>query len=364
MDPRPNRIWMILKTSLTAVAALAGLVLFLAWMGGAFHAKVQPGTVAVERTSAAGRTLVRTERQHVEEAVEAVGSVQPRKRTDVASQLLATIREVKVRPGDRVMAGDVLVVLDDRELLAQQREATAALSAAEADLVTRKGDLERGRVGMRTGVVTREDFDRFAGAAKVSEAQVQRAKEQIARLEIQYSHTRITAGTGGLVADRLAEPGDVAAPGKPILSVFDPGDLELHAAVPESLAAGMTVGQKVRVRVEASGINAAGQVREIVPQAQQASRTVLVKVGLTSPTGSPALPGMFGRISIPIGQVDRLVVPRAAVRNVGQLELVEVAEPDGTLTRRFVRTGRPVDDKVEILSGLSEGEQVALPTRS
>jgi multidrug efflux pump subunit AcrA (membrane-fusion protein) len=115
--------------------------------------------------------------------------------------------------------------------------------------------------------------------------------------------------------------------------------------------------------VEAAGVDAEGEVREIVPQAQQASRTVLVKVGLASPTGNPPLPGMFGRISVPVGRADRLVVPRAAVRTVGQLELVDVPGPDGTLTRRFVRTGRPVDGKVEVLSGLAEGERVALPAR-
>ena len=138
MTPQPRRAWALLKTGLTAAAAAApaGLGLFLAWMGGAFHHKVQPGSVPVERPAAAGRTLVPVERLAVEDAVEAVGSVQPRKRTDVASQLLATIREVKVRPGGRVNLGDSLTVLDDRELLAQQREATAALSVAEADLLT------------------------------------------------------------------------------------------------------------------------------------------------------------------------------------------------------------------------------------
>jgi RND family efflux transporter MFP subunit len=363
MNSPANRLWPIVKTGLLAVAALAAVGLFLAWMGGAFHSKVLPGAIPVERPSASGRNVVPVERQHVDDAIEAVGSVQPRKRTDVASQLLATIREINVRPGDRVTAGKVLVVLDDRELLAQQREATAALSASEADLLTRKGDFERARTGLRTGVVTREDHDRFAGAVKVSEAQVQRAKEQIARLEVQFTYTRIASGTGGLVADRLAEPGDVAVPGKPILSVYDPGDLELHAAVPESMAAGIGVGQKLRVRVDAAGINALGEVREVVPMAQQASRTVLVKVGLTSATASPALPGMFGRIAVPIGRTVRLVIPRSAVRTVGQLELVDVVDPDGHLTRRFVRTGRPMNGNVEVLSGLSEGEQVALPTR-
>ena len=72
---------------------------------------------------------------------------------------------------------------------------------------------------------------------------------------------------------------------------------------------------------------------------------------------------MFGRIEIPVEPAERLWVPRAAVRRVGQLDLVEVADPDGTLTRRFVRVGPEAGGKVEILSGLTAGETVALPAR-
>ena len=190
---------------------------------------------------------------------------------------------------------------------------------------------------------------------------MQRSKEQIARLEVQLTHTRISAGTGGIVADRFAEPGDVATPGKPILAVYDPVDLELHANVPESLTANVAVGRKVQIQIDAAGIKGQGEVREIVPQAQQASRTVLVKVALPTSTDASILPGMFGRIAIPTGQSDRLLAPREAIRTVGQLELVDVVGTDNTVTRRFVRTGRTVDGKVEILSGLSEGERVALP---
>lgn len=361
MATGPTRIWSMLKTVLAVAGGLVVLGLFLAWMGGAFHEKVRPGTVAVERPSAAGRSIVSVERQRADDTVVAVGSVQPRRRTDVASQLLATIREIKVRPGDRVVADAVLVVLDDRELSAQQREATAAAAVAEADLVTRKGELERARVGFKTGVVTREDYDRIAGAVRVGEAQLQRSKEQIARLEVQLTHTRIVTGTGGIVADRFAEPGDVATPGKPILSVYDPSELELHANVPESLAANVAVGKKIQIQIDAANINALGDVREVVPQAQQTTRTILVKVAVPASTSTTILPGMFGRISIPIGQTDRLLVPSAAVRSVGQLELVDVVDGDNLLTRRFIRTGRRSDGKVEVLSGLNEGDSVALP---
>ncbi|HVK07922.1 MAG TPA: efflux RND transporter periplasmic adaptor subunit [Gemmataceae bacterium] len=365
-DARPSpgaRVLGLLKTAGLVTAALAGLGLFLAWMGGAFHAKVAPGVKPVERPAAAGRTLVAVERTAGPETVTAVGSVQPRRKTDVASQLLATIREVRVRPGDAVHARDVLVTLDDRDLVAQQREAVAALATAEADLVTRRADYDRVRNVRTAGSVSAEEASRVEGAFRVAETQVRRAKEAIARIEVQITHTRILAGSPGLVADRFAEPGDLATPGKPILAVYDPSDLELHVHVPESLATGLAVGQELNVRIDANGLVATAKIREVVPQAQAASRSVLVKVGLPQSSSNPVLPGMFGRAAVPVGRTERLWVTRAAVRRIGQLDLVEVAGEDGTLTRRFVRLGREAGDKAEVLAGLAAGELVALPAR-
>lgn len=363
-DHRPGpaaRLFGVVKTLATAGIALAALVFFLAWMGGAFHEKVPPGVHAVERPQAAGRTLVTAERTVGMETVTAVGSVQPRRKTDVASQLLATVREIKPRPGDRVKAGDVLIVLDDRELAAQQREAVASHAAAEADLVTRRSNYDR--VKALKGSVSAEELTNVEGAFRVAETQVKRAKETIGRIEVQITYTKIAVSTDGLVTERFVEPGDLAAPGKPLLTVYDPNDLELQVNVPESLAAGIVVGQKLGIRIDANNLATEAPVREIVPQAQQASRSVLVKLALPQASSNPILPGMYGRAAIPVGRVERLWLPQSAVSHVGQLDLVEVAVADGTLSRRFVRVGRVADEKVEILSGLSPGERVALPAK-
>jgi len=354
------RVFGVLKTVVTVTVALAGLGLFLAWMGGAFHEKVHPGVEAVEKASAAGRTLVVAERTTEAETITAVGSVQPRKRTEVSSQLLASIREIKPRPGDAVKAGVPVITLDDRDLLAQQREASAALTVAEADFASRSRDYERIR---NLSAVSADEKSKAEGAYKVAEAQVRRAKEAIGRIDVLLTYTKIAAGTDGLVSDRYADPGDVAAPGKPLLSIYDPNDLELHANVPESLAAGIKLGQKLPVRVDANGLAVDATVREIVPQAQSASRSVVVKLALPVRSASPTLPGMFGRLVIPVGTAERIWLPTAALQQRGQLDLVEVEDGHGHLTRRFVRLGREANGKVEILSGVSAGERVALPAK-
>jgi membrane fusion protein (multidrug efflux system) len=353
----------VAKKLATAAIALAALGLFLAWMGGAFHEKIPPDKLAVERPKLGSRSIVTAERTTGTETVTAVGSVQPRRKTDVASQLMANIREIKPRPGDRVKAGDPLVTLDDRELYAQQREAAANLSSAEADQTTRKSEYERVKNLRSSGSVSIDELSRVEGAYRVTEAQVRRAKEMIGRLDVQLTYTRIGASADAVVAERFAEPGDLAIPGKPILTLYDPNDLELQVNVPESLASGIRVGQPLAFRVDANGWSSSAPVREIVPLAQQASRSVLVKLALPLSGSYPTLPGMYGRAMIPVGQVERIWLPVAAVQNYGQLDLVDVADGDGFLTRRFVRLGRTAEGKVEILSGLAGGERVALPAR-
>jgi RND family efflux transporter MFP subunit len=340
--------------------ALAGLGIFLVWLGGAFGARIGPGEVGANRASAAGRVLALVMRGAIDESIAAVGSVQPRRKADVASQIIASVLEVKVQPGDRINPGDVLIVLDDRELVAQHGAALAAVTAAEVDVDVRKRDHDRSKM-LAVGAESREVKEHISGAYNQSQALLMRVRQQVARIEVQLTYTRIKANSPGVVADRFVDPGDLAVPGKPLLSVQDTREFELHASVPESQALSVTVGQRLPLRIDAANFAGVGIVREVVPLAQPASRSVLAKVSLPADMSAPVYAGMFGRATIPVGHSSRLLIPRAAVKQIGQLDLVEVVNADGTLERRFVRTGRTFDGNVEILSGLNEGETIALP---
>src|SRR5262245_34829737 len=340
----------------SAFVAIAGLGLFLVWLGGAFGARVGPGEVSADRPSTGGRELALVMRRAVEETITAVRSVQPRRKADIASQIIASVLEVKVQPGDRVKPGDVLVVLDDRELVAQKGEALAAVTAAEVDVGVRQRDYDRIMM-VAAEAVSKEEKDRITGAYNLSQALLKRASQQVARIDVQLTYTQIKANSPGVVADRFADPGDLAVPGKPLLVLQDTRELELHVSVPESQALHIRVGQRLPLRIDAANLAGVGTVREVVPLAQQASRSVLAKVSLPADLSAPIYAGMFGRVTLPVGQSSRLLIPYAAIKQVGQLELVEVAGVDGTLERRFVRAGRTFNGEVEILSGLSEGEK-------
>jgi RND family efflux transporter MFP subunit len=160
----------------------------------------------------------------------------------------------------------------------------------------------------------------------------------------------------GVVVDKKVDEGDMVQPGQVLLTLYDPTKMQLVANVRESLAEQLKVGQNINVFVEALSLRCQGEVSEIVPQAQRASRSFEVKVTGPCPPGVYA--GMFGRMRIPLGKKQVLVIPRDAVRSVGQLNMVRVAK-DGRLLRRAVQLGQEIDEKVQVLAGLKPGEQVA-----
>jgi membrane fusion protein, multidrug efflux system len=353
------RSW--LKRWLPIVGGVVLLAGALAWMSGMFWSKIEPGVVQEERRSAEGLKMAVVEELPVPQTIDVVGTVEAKRKTDLAGQIMAAIREVNVRAGDTVKPGQTLIVLDDREIQSQLREAEAAEAGAKSDLDVRKRDYQRYREMLQGNAVTREEFDRMKGAYEGAQSQLKRIEQQIARVQVMLSYTKIESHATAIVAKRHVDPGDLAVPGKPLLTLYDPKEWELHADVPESLMAHVKLGDVLTIHIDAAHRIWRGTVREIVPQAQEASRSILVKVALPPQAADEVLIGMFGRLSIPVGQITPIVAPVAAVRHDGQEDLVDVVDRDGFLEHRFVCTGRRYDEKIEILSGLKVGEKVALP---
>jgi RND family efflux transporter MFP subunit len=184
-----------------------------------------------------------------------------------------------------------------------------------------------------------------------------RARKMVEETRIALGYTRILAPEDGQVAQRLADPGDLAAPGKALLVLQTPGNLRLEAYVRESLIHKVRPGASFDVRIGSLESTVSGVVAEVVPAADPRTRTFLVKVGIPELPG--AQPGMFGRLIIPADSRQAVLVPERAIRRMGQLETVMVKE-NGQWKDYYVKTGRTMDGMIEILSGLGGGETVAL----
>ncbi len=359
-----SRFGGVVRTVATGVVFLAIVVLLLLWLAGAFHPKIDAAGRAASG-GAEGRTgrtiggseLVTVQSIRVPRVETAVGTVQAVLESSIAAKLLAKVIEVNATAGQRVQAGEVMVRLDDADLRARLEQALAAEAGAVA--ARDQAQIEQDRVValMEKQAAAPIESDRVRSTLKTVEAELQRTRQAVIEARTVLDYATIKAPMDGIVVDKRVEVGDTVTPGQVLLTMYDPTRMQLVASVRESLTRRLAVGGRVGVRVDALGKTCEGVVSEIVPEADSVSRSFQVKV--TGPCPPGIYTGMFGRLLIEVDEERVLVVPRRCVRSVGQLSVVEVAEGE-TLRRRAVQIGRSFDENVEVLSGLREGERVAL----
>ena len=359
-------IGVALKKVLPIVAGLAVLILVVAWLAGVLVEKIQPGQV-----EAAVRRLDPDEQHDFYEVnevfkqytVEAVGTLKAASRTEISARVLASIDQIHVRAGQTVAAGEVLIELDRRTLQSRLSQVQAALVAAQATQQQAQTDHGRAVQLLQKRAISQSEMDQRTADLQVGIANVNRAQQAVGEAEAMLSYTRIAAPKDGMIVDRLAEPGDMARPGVPMLVLYDPTSLRLEVPVMESQAIRLKPGDELVVQIDAlDNRKIAAAIDEIVPQAEATSRSFLVKVRL--PRSEDLFEGMFGRLIIPIGTRRHLCLHVGAIETIGQLQFVEVVGKGGTLDRRFIKTGRYGDaNHREVLSGLKVGERVLMKAR-
>jgi len=349
----------VLRYVVVSILFVVVIVLLMMWLMGVFHAKIDtapPRTIATWPVEDVPTITVRTLRVPVNEL--AVGSIRPVHETSVASKILAKVRAVHVKAGQAVGQGDVMVELDDADLKSRRDQAAASLDAARAARDQAKIELERVQRLYDQQSASRIELDRIQTAIKSAEAEFQRATDALGETETILGYATIKASLTGTVVDKKVDAGDMVTPGQILVTLYDPTRMQLVASVRESLAHRLRIGQLLPVKVDAINKLCEGQVSEIVPEAESASRSFSVKV--TGPCPAGVYTGMFGRLVIPLDEEEVLVVPRSVIRRVGQLTILDVVEGE-FLRRRAVQLGRSFGEDVEVLSGLREGEKVVVP---
>jgi len=337
-------------------------------------------------------TVITADRRPVERVFEVSGTVRGRNTAVLTSRIIAAVREVRVRAGDRVRAGQLLAVLEDADAQAAVRRSRADLAAATegraaseqavraAEVSARLAGVTHNRMSflLSKGAATQQAFDEAEGRQQtaVSErelaaaqlrgggARIEEARAAVIGAEAALAFTRIVAPFAGRVIERRVDPGSQAAPGTPLLVVEDDGALRIESMVDESHASALSLGAMAHVEVESAGRVGEGRIIEIVPALDPVSRAFLVKLELAAPpagpppTGATLLrPGMFARVRFPIGVEERLTLPAAAIRPEGELDRLFVLE-DGRARLRLVTLGQRQSDSVEVLAGLDPGEVV------
>jgi membrane fusion protein, multidrug efflux system len=289
--------------------------------------------------------IVTVRSEEVPALIEVAGTVHPVQRAVIAAKVMGSIEELPVGLGQHVKAGDLLVRISAGEIAARVRQAQVQLDQARRDL-----DRERGLLGRNASTPE---------MVKNLEDRVALMQAMVGEAEVMLGYTAVRAPFDGVVARKLASAGDLAAPGQPLLEIEGTRDFQVEAGLPDSLAAGLSVGAPLAVEVPAAGVTFTGPLIEVSSAADAVTRTVTAKISV--PPGVAVGSGQYARVQVPGAPVRALLAPATAVSAIGEIERVFV-ERDHRAVLRLVRTGatrgpagRP---QVEILTGLADGDRV------
>ncbi len=384
-----------MKTKFASLAAIGMLAMTVASCGK------KPEVAAEKPPVVTGARVERVSVSPVEDYYEATGTVRSKTTTVLSSKIMGTVISLRVREGDKVSAGQVLIEIDNRDASAQLQKANAALrqaqegaaeveqainaaksaqNAAESGKRLADSTYARYQALLERKSISPQEFDEVKARKEMAEAEAQRAadtlkmlaakkqqalaridqaKAEIANAQVFVSYARIASPISGIVVAKHTEVGSTATPGAPLLTIEDSLRYRLEVAVEESQLGKIRMGQRARLRIDALGVDdLEGSVSEITPAADPMSRSYTVKIDLPARQGWRS--GLYGTARFTSGQQQALLIPRNAIVERGQLAGVFVVDDAGIARLRLIKTGKSYGESVEALSGLSDGERIVV----
>ncbi len=284
--------------------------------------------------------------QPVELTLPAEALVEAVNQATLAAQVSGRVVEVYVDAGQTVRKGDLLMKID-------AREATEAAAGATAQQVNARANYQRTLSLRQQGFVSQAAVDK-------AKAEFDAAQATQGQTSVVVGYTAVRAPISGVVAQRLTELGEMAVPGKPLLSIYEPKGLRVTASIPQYRLAQMRSLRQARIEFPELGKSVAATSVTVLPTVDAATHVSPVRVGL--PAGiSDVVPGMHARVHFVIGRASKISVPQTAIVRRGEVAAVYVQNGAGVLALRQLRLGEAVGaGEVEVLAGLQIGEQVVL----
>ncbi len=345
-------------SALLYAALFVGLVLvllrFQGILGRPEHALLEVPTGGRPTASLSGTTAT-VRREALPELVQYPARVEPTDPAKVAARVMAVVRDVLVREGDLVAAGAPLVLLDDADAAARRAQAAAAVEAAAARVTA--AELAYGRAARlnEAGNLTAQAFEGARAERDAARAFEQAAREALAEAEAALGWHHIVAPFDGCVLSREVERGELAQPGRVLVSLYRSDALRVTAALPERHAQA-----DLKLWLDFTGVDPrSAPVTRILPESDARTGNVTVQLDLPAEVlASGALrPGTLGRVALEVGRRERLVVPAGAIERIGQVERAWLVR-EGHALAVNVRTAPASAGMLEVLAGLTEGDQV------
>jgi len=334
--------WLVLKAAVVAVA-----------MNGLVGAAEGPLETAVVQYREVDLTY----------GAEAV--VEATRQSTVSAQVTGRIVELRYDVGDYVEKGSVIARIDQTEASQVLAGTQAQVAQAQAAYDNARAELERTRDLARQKFVSQAALEKAEAAFRVAEAQLQTARAGAGQAATTKGYTTVVAPYSGIVSVRHVELGEMAAPGKPLLTGFDPTDLRVVATVPQYKVAEVKSTTKAMVEIPSIGKWVRATSITVLPSADAQTHSTRVRLDLPHDLRD-VYPGVFARAHFSTGRARKLVVPASAVVRRSEVTGAYVVDDKGRVLFRQLRLGEAAGDQgIEVLAGLAPGENVALdPVRA
>lgn len=334
---------------------MVGLFMAHAWVWGQSPSPGQTTTpTALIQVGAVGAPLAL-------HAIEA--RVEAEKEASVSSQVAGSVVSVRVKPGDKVRAGAVLIELDAMTAIQQVQGAQAQVVAAQTQEALALQELERQRALFKQQYISQAALDRSQAQWEAARAQVNALKANTQAVQAQRGHFTVRAPFDGVISLVPANLGDMAMPGKVLVVMHDPRVMRIRGELPQSLKSAVETAQSP-LRFEVSGVTASPQPAQrmaLIPAVDAQTHTMDLRVWVGQEV-TGLMPGMHARVWIPMASAKErqsLWIPTTAVIRRGELTAVRVVDEKGQMRLRQIRLGKSSGDQVEVLSGLKPGETIA-----
>lgn len=282
------------------------------------------------------------------------------RQSTVSAQIAGRIVELRFDVGDTVKKGEVIARIDERAVSQAEAASVAQVREAQAALANARAQYERSRQLLAQKFISQAALDQSEAAHKSAQARVASLLAGAGQAATERSFATIVAPYSGVVSARYVELGEMATPGKPLFTGFDPSTLRVVANVPQTEVAAIQAGAKARVEVPSLGRWVDAKSIVIVPSADPRTHTTRIRLELPGDVRG-VYPGVYARAHFVVGRALKLLVPRAAVVRRSELTAVYVLGAGGAPRLRQVRLGEAADENyLEVLAGLQPGERVAL----
>lgn len=295
------------------------------------------------------------------------GVVEAVRQTTLSTQVAGAVVALRVKAGDRVRAGQELLRMDARAAQQGMVGASAQVDAAKANLAVAQQELARQKQLLQKQYISQAAFERAQAQWDAAQAQVKALQAQSQAAHTQSGFFVVNAPFAGVVSEVSVTLGDMAMPGRALVTMYDPSAMRVTVAVPQAMMAGVNAQQK-SVRYELPGVNGHSapqlpQQVQVLPAVDPVTHTGQMRLSLPAGIDGVA-PGLFARVWLPAtgarqGEAARVYLPSGAIVRRAEMTGVYVIDAQGKASLRQVRLGQTSGERVEVLTGLRAGDKVA-----